>query len=96
MNITTRSIAALAASGALVVGGAAAATATATHGDSNSDQQRSVDHTTSAARSEVAKLIHDAFKDGTVTLKEEDAIKKAIEDSSNIDFESLNSAASQG
>ena len=94
MNTITRSIAALAASGALVAGGAAAATATATNGDS--DQQRSVDHSTSEARAEVAKLVHDAFKDGTVTLKEEDAIKQAIEDNSSIDFESLNTAASQG
>ena len=76
MNITTRTIAALAATGAIVVGGAAAANAT-THDSIESK------------RSEVAQLVHDAVEDGTVTLEEEDAIKQAIEDNSAVKFDSL-------
>jgi dienelactone hydrolase len=88
MNTTiTRSIAALAASGAIVAGGAAAANA---HDDGG---QRSGD--TTPQRSEVSQLVHQAVKDGVVTIQEEDAIKQAIEDHTNVTFESLNHAVPQ-
>jgi dienelactone hydrolase len=82
---TTRTIAALATTGALVVGGAAAANAT--NGDHDADQP---------VRSEVSQLVHQAVADGIVTTKEEDAIKQAIEDHTNVEFESLNHAVPQG
>lgn len=86
-TITTRSIAALAATGALVAGGAAAAGAT------DGDDSRS------AAKSqvtEVERLVHEAIKDGVVTVEEETAIKQAIEDHSELEFESLEDAVPQG
>ncbi len=84
---TTRSIAALAATGALVVGGAAAAQAT------GGDDHRPGDE---SQRSEVKRLIHDAIEDGLVTIEEETAIKQAIEDHSDLEFESLEDAVPQG
>jgi len=86
-TITNRSIAALAATGAIVAGGAAGANATG-DGDQPSG--------TTPERSEVAQLVHDAVEDGTVTLDEEDAIKQAIEDGSDIEFASLDEAAQKG
>ena len=86
-TITTRSIAALAATGALVAGGTAAANAT---GD---DSHRSGDE---SQRTEVKQLVHDAIKDGVVTVEEETAIKQAIEDHSELEFESLEDAVPQG
>jgi dienelactone hydrolase len=87
-TITTRSIAALAATGALVAGGTAAANATG--GD---DSHRSGDE---SQRTEVEQLVHDAIKDGVVTVEEETAIKQAIEDHSELEFESLEDAVPQG
>ena len=84
---TTRSIAALAATGALVVGGAAAAQANA------GDDHRSGD---GSQRTEVEQLVRDAIKDGVVTVEEETAIKQAIEDNSDLEFESLEEAVPQG
>ena len=81
-SITTRTIAALGATGALVAGGAAAANA---NGDVETPQ-----------RSEVQELVHDAVEDGVVTVEEEDAIKQAIEDHSGLEFESLDHAVPQG
>ena len=81
--ITTRSIAALAATGAIVAGGAATAGA-------NDDGGATPE------RSEVKQLVHDAVQDGTVTLEEEDTIKQAIEDASDVEFASLDEAAQQG
>lgn len=83
MNITTRTIATLAATGAIVVGGVAAANATT--GDD-----------VESKRSEVSQLVHHAVEDGTVTLEEETAIKQAIEDNSDVEFESLEDAAPVG
>jgi len=82
-TITTRSIAAIAATGALVAGGAAAANATG-DGDHRSGEKE---------RSEVAQLVHQAVEDGTVTVEEETAIKQAIEDHSDLEFESLDDAS---
>ena len=87
-TITTRSIAALAAAGALVAGGTAAANAT-----SGDDSHRSGDE---SQRTVVKKLVHDAIEDGIVTVEEETAIKQAIEDHSGLEFESLEDAAPQG
>ena len=87
-SITTRTIAALAATGGLVAGGAAAANATSDDGDPRTD--------VSSARSEVEQLVHEAVQDGTVTLEEENAIKQAIEDHSGLEFESLDHAVPQG
>lgn len=84
---TTRSIAALAAAGALVAGGTAAASATA------GGEHRSGDE---SQRTEVEQLVHDVVEDGVVSVEEEDAIKKAIEDNSGLEFESLEDAAPQG
>ena len=81
--ITTRTIAALAATGAIVAGGAATASA---NGDDGATPEGS----------EVKQLVHDAVQDGTVTLDEEDAIKQAIEDASSVEFASLDEAAQQG
>ena len=86
-TITTRSIAALAATGAIVAGGAAAANAT---GDG--DQPSGA----TSERIEVAQLVLDAAKDGTVSLEEESVIKQAIADKSDVKFESLKAAAPQG
>ena len=86
-TITTRSIAAIAATGAIVAGGAAAANAT---GDGENPSGATPE------RSEVAQLVHDAFEDGTVTLEEEDAIKQAIEDNSDVEFASLDEVAQKG
>ena len=86
-TITTRSIAALAATGAIVAGGAAAANAT---GDGENPSGAT------SERSEVAQLVHDAFEDGTVTLEEENTIKQAIEDNSDVEFASLDEAAQRG
>jgi dienelactone hydrolase len=85
-TITTRSIAALAATGALVAGGAAAASATGDGDHRDGEKQRS----------EVSQLVHDAVKDGTVTVEEETAIKQAIEDHTDVEFESLEDAAPVG
>lgn len=87
MNTTTRTIAALGVTGALVAGGAAAAT-----GTSGDDTREATD----SARSEVEQLVHDAVQDGTVTIEEEDAIKQAIEEHSGLEFESLDEVASNG
>ena len=81
-SITTRTIAALGATGALVAGGAATANA---NGDVETPQ-----------RSEVQELVHDAVEDGVVTVEEEDAIKQAIEEHSGLEFESLDQAVPQG
>jgi dienelactone hydrolase len=89
---TTRTIAALAATGALVAGGAAAASAT--NGDS--DHTRSTGESASAVKSEVTQLVQKAVEDGVVTVKEEDAIKQAIADHSDLKFESLGDAVPQG
>ena len=86
-TITTRSIAALAATGAIVAGGAAGANAT---GDGDQPSGATPE------RSEVAQLVHDAVEDGTVTLEEESLIKQAIADKSDVVFESLKAAAPQG
>jgi dienelactone hydrolase len=86
-TITTRSIAALAATGALVAGGAAAANATDAD-DSRSGAKSQV--------TEVEQLVHDAIKDGVVKVEEETAIKKAIEEHSELEFESLEDAVPQG
>ena len=85
-TMTTRSIAALAAAGAMVVGGAAAANATGDSGH-GSIQRPEVD--------EVDRLVHEAVQDGTVTVEEETGIKQAIEDRTGLEFESLDDAASQ-
>lgn len=82
-TMTIRSIAALAATGAIVVGGAAAANATT--GDD-----------VESKRSEVSQLVHHAVEDGTVTVEEEIAIKQAIEDNSDLEFESLDDTAPVG
>jgi len=82
-NITTRSIAALAATGTIVAGGAATASA---NGDGAATTEGS----------EVKQLVHDAVQDGTVTLEEENAIKQAIEDASDVEIASLDEAAQQG
>ena len=84
-SITTRSIAALAATGALVAGGAAAASATTDDGNHPSGA--------TPERSEVAQLVHGAVEDGTVTLEEENVIKQAIEDNSDVEFTSLDEGA---
>ena len=86
-TITTRSIAAVVATGALLGGGAAAASAD-NDGDHHSGEE--------SERSEVAQLVHDAVEDGTITIEEEQAIKQAIEDNSDIEIESLDDAAPQG
>lgn len=86
-STTTRSIAALAATGALVVGGAAAAQA------NGGDDHRSGHE---SKRTEVKQLVHDAIEDGIVTVEEETAIKQAIEDHSDLEFESLEDAVPQG
>ena len=57
------------------------------------DDHRSGDE---SQRSEVEQLVHDAIKDGIVTVEEETAIKQAIEDNSDIEFESLEDAVPQG
>jgi len=85
-TITTRSIAALAVTGALVAGGAAAANANGDGDHRDGEKQRS----------EVSQLVHDAVEDGTVTVEEETAIKKAIEDATSVEFESLEDAAPVG
>ncbi len=82
---TTRTLAALATTGALVVGGAAAAHAT--NGGDDGDTSK---------RSKVAQLVHEAFEDGVVTVEEEAAIKQAIEDRTDVEFESLDDAVPQG
>jgi hypothetical protein len=81
--ITTRTIAALAATGAIVAGGAATASA-------------NDDGAATPEGSEVKQLVHDAVQDGTVTLEEENAIKQAIEDASDVEFASLDEAVQQG
>jgi dienelactone hydrolase len=86
-TITTRSIAAIAATGALVAGGTAAANATGSD-DSRSGAESKV--------TEVERLVHDAIEDGVVTVEEETAIKQAIEDHSELEFESLEDAVPQG
>ena len=86
-TITTRSIVAIAATGAIVAGGATAANATG-------DGEQSSGATPET--SEVGQLVHDAVEDGTVTLEEEDAIKQAIEDASSVEFASLDEVAQQG
>jgi hypothetical protein len=86
-TITTRSIAALAATGAIVAGGAAAANAT---GDGDSPSGATPE------RSKVTQLVFDAVEDGTVTLEEEDAIKQAIEAASSVEFASLDEVAEKG
>jgi hypothetical protein len=86
-TITTRSIAALAATGVLVAGGTAAANATGDDGHRFDDESQ---------RTEVEQLVHDAIKDGVVTVEEETAIKQAIEDHSELEFESLEDAVPQG
>ena len=85
-TITTRSIAALAVTGALVAGGAAAANANGDGDHRDGEKQRG----------EVSQLVHDAVEDGTVTVEEETAIKKAIEDATSVEFESLEDAAPVG
>ena len=87
-SITTRSIATLAATGALVGGGVATANATSGDGDHTSSDD--------SQRTEVEQLVHDAIEDGIVTIEEETAIKEAIEDHSELEFESLDEAAPQG
>lgn len=47
-------------------------------------------------RTEVEQLVHDAIEDGIVTIEEETAIEEAIEDHSELEFESLDEAAPQG
>jgi hypothetical protein len=81
--ITTRSIAAIAATGAILAGGATTASA-------------NDDGAATPERSEVKQLVHDAVQDGTVTLEEETAIKQAIEDASDVEFASLDEAVQQG
>ena len=85
-TITTRSIAALAATGALVAGGTAAANAAGDDGHRSAESQRTA----------VEQLVHDAIKDGVVTVEEETAIKQAIEDHSELEFASLEDAVPQG
>ena len=85
-TMTTRSIAALAAAGAMVVGGAAAANASAGDSGHGSVQAPEV--------SEVEQLVREAVQDGTVTVEEETGIKQAIEKQSGLEFESLDDAAS--
>lgn len=86
-NTTTRTIAALAATGALVAGGTAAANATG-DGENHPGEK--------SERSEVAQRVHEAVEDGTITLEEEQEIKQAIEDNSDIEFESLDDATQAG
>ena len=84
---TTRSIAAIAATGALLAGGTAAANAAGDDGHRSGEE---------SPRTEVEQLVHDAIKDGVVTVEEETAIKQAIEDHSELEFESLEDAVPQG
>lgn len=85
-TMTTRTIAALAATGAIVVGGASAASATQT-GDSDS---------ATPDTSTVEQLYKEAVADGYVLLEEESKIKQAIADRTGLEFESLDDPATLG
>ena len=85
-TMTTRSIAVLAATGAIVVGGATAASATTT-GDSAG---------VTPDTSTVEQLYNEAVEDGYVLLEEENKIKQAIADRTGLKFESLDDPATLG
>jgi hypothetical protein len=87
-TMTTRSIALLSATGAIVVGGATAANATTT-GDSDG---AGVTPDTST----VEQLYNEAVEDGYVLLEEENKIKQAIADRTGVEFESLDDPATLG
>ena len=86
-TMTTRSIAVLAATGAIVVGGATAANATT--GDSDS---AGVTPDTGV----VEQFFHEAVEDGRVLLEKENEIKQSIADGTGIETESLDDPATLG
>jgi hypothetical protein len=86
-TMTTRTIAALAATGAIVVGGAS--TANATTGDSDG---AGVTPDTGA----VEQLFNEAVEDGRALLEKEDEIKQNIADRTGLETESLDDSATLG
>lgn len=87
-TMTTRSIAVLAATGAIVVGSTTAANATTT-GDSDS---AGVTPDTSA----VKQLFHEAVEDGRVLLEEKSEIEQAIAERIGLETEALDDPATLG
>lgn len=85
-TMTTRSIAVIAATGAIVVGGATAANATPT-GDSAG---------VTPDTSTVEQLYNEAVEDDYVLLEEENKIKQAIADRTGLEYESLDDPATLG